>query len=216
MLSLKAHLILYQGLSLLCAFLVPGSPLALVTVGCWWQRIQISPSQTWAGKGAWRAAWLKVHKSVEKGAWTSPWRLQLVAGLQHCFFPTVAALVGVQLLPPYEYSAPIKYAQYGEPCQGEDLEGSMNFVTALLSCRGTTDAAIDFWVETSPSFEQSSSLFAFHNSVITPRWQQDKGEATVQLFIPRELLCSNQWWWTPVRQASISRIWYVISQLSWY
>lgn len=67
-----------------------------------------------------------------------------MVGLQRCFFPTVAALVGVQLLPPYEYSAPIKYAQYGEPCQGEDLEGSMNFVTALLSCRGTTDAAIDF------------------------------------------------------------------------
>lgn len=100
------------------------------------------------------------------------------------------------MLPRYEYSVPIKYAQYCKPCQGEDLEGSMNFVTALLSCRGTTDAAIDFSVQASPSFEQSSSLFAFHNSVITPRWQQDKGEATVQLFIPLfipcVLLCHNQ------------------------
>lgn len=81
-----------------------------------------------------------------------------------------------------------------KPCQGEDLEGSMNFVTALLSCRATTDAAIDFSVQASPSFEQSSSLFAFHNSVITPCWQQDKGEVTVQLFIPPVLLCSNQQW----------------------
>lgn len=109
-------------------------------------------------------------------------------------FPTVAALVGLQMLPQYEYSVPIKYAQYGKARQGEDLEGSMNFITALLSCRGMTDAAIDLSVQASPSFERSSSLFAFHNSVITPHWQQDKEEVTVQLFIPRVLLCNNQQW----------------------
>lgn len=77
--------------------------------------------------------------------------------------------------------------------QGEDLEGLMNFVTALLCCRATSDAGIDFSAQASP-FEQSSSLFAFHNSIITPRWQQDKGEATMQLFIPHVLLCNNEQW----------------------
>lgn len=86
--------------------------------------------------------------------------------------------------------------------QGEDLEGLMNFVTALLCCRATTDAGIDFSVQASP-LEQSSPWFAFPNSIITPRWQQDKGEATTQLFMPCELLCNNQQWWTPAWQAWI-------------
>lgn len=82
---------------------------------------------------------------------------------------------------------------YNMVSQGEDLEGLMNFVTALLCCRAMTDAGIDFSAQASP-FEQSSSGFAFPNSIIAPLWQQDKGEATTQLFIPCVLLCNNLQW----------------------
>lgn len=159
------------------------------------------------------AAGQKVHGKEENEAWTSWWNLQLVAELQGCFFPTVTALVGLQKLPQYEYSVPMKYVKYGKP--GCDLEGLMNFVTALPCCGATTDAGIDSSAQASP-FEQSSSLFAFHNSIITPRWQQDKREAATQLFIPRVLLCNNQRWWTPAWQAWILHIWNVISWLSRY
>lgn len=101
----------------------------------------------------------------------------------------MTALVGLQKLPQYEYSVAMKHVQYVH----EDLEGLMNFVTALLCFRATTDAGIDFSARASP-FEQGSSWFAFHNSIITPSWQQDKGEATTQLFLPCVLLCNNQQW----------------------